>query len=48
MNLRLLKIPAFAISNVVMFAFGFMIVSTTQLLPQLTQELLGYNADRRA
>ena len=43
-NLRLLKVPAFAISNVVMFAFGFMIVSTTQLLPQLTQELLGYNA----
>ena len=43
-NLRLLKIPAFAISNVVMFGFGFMIVSTTQLLPQLTQELLGYNA----
>ena len=43
-NLRLLKIPAFAISNVVMFAFGFMIVSTTQLLPQLTQELMGYNA----
>ena len=43
-NLRLLKIPAFAISNIVMFAFGFMIVSTTQVLPQLTQELLGYNA----
>ncbi len=43
-NLRLLKIPAFAISNIVMFAFGFIIVSTTQLLPQLTQELLGYNA----
>ena len=43
-NLRLLKSPAFAISNVVMFLFGFMIVATTQLLPQLTQELLGYNA----
>jgi DHA2 family multidrug resistance protein len=43
-NLRLLKIPAFAISNVVMFCFGFVIVSTTQLLPQLTQELLGYDA----
>ncbi len=43
-NLRLLKNPAFAISNIVMFAFGFIIVSTTQLLPQLTQELLGYNA----
>ena len=44
MNLRLFKIPAFAISNVVMFLFGFIIVSTTQLLPQLTQELLGYDA----
>ena len=43
-NLRLFRIPAFAISNIVMFAFGFMIVSTTQLLPQMTQELLGYNA----
>ena len=43
-NLRLLKIPAFAISNVVMFSFGFVIVSTTQLLPQLTQTLLGYDA----
>jgi DHA2 family multidrug resistance protein len=27
-----------------MFCFGFVIVSTTQLLPQLTQELLGYDA----
>lgn len=44
MNLRLLKSRAFAISNVVMFLFGFIIVSTTQLLPQLTQELLGYDA----
>ncbi len=44
MNLRLLKIPAFAISNVVMFLFGFIIISTTQLLPQMTQELMGYDA----
>lgn len=44
MNLRLFRIPAFAISNVVMFLFGFIIISTTQLLPQLTQELLGYDA----
>jgi DHA2 family multidrug resistance protein len=43
-NLRLLKVPAFAISNIIMFGFGFMIVATTQLLPQLTQELMGYNA----
>ena len=44
MNLRLFKIPAFAISNVVMFVFGFIIISTTQLVPQLAQELLGYDA----
>jgi DHA2 family multidrug resistance protein len=44
MNLRLLKSTPFAISNIVMFLFGFIIVSTTQLLPQLTQELLGYDA----
>ena len=43
-NLRLLKSRAFAISNVVMFIFGFIIVSTTQLIPQLTQQLLSYNA----
>ena len=44
MNLRLFKIPAFAISNVVMFVFGFIIISTTQLVPQLAQELLRYDA----
>ena len=44
MNLRLLRSPAFAISCVVMFMFGFIIISTTQLLPQLSQQLLGYDA----
>ena len=44
MNLRLLKNRAFALSSVIMFMFGFIIVSTTQLLPQLTQVLLGYDA----
>ena len=43
-NLRLLRSSAFTISNLVMFVFGFIIVSTTQLLPQLTQTLLGYDA----
>ena len=43
-NLRLFKSRAFAVSNVVMFLFGFILISTTQLLPQLTQELLHYNA----
>ena len=44
MNLRLFKSKAFSISCTVMFFFGFIIISTTQLLPQLTQELLGYDA----
>ncbi len=44
MNLRLFRNRAFVISNIVMFAFGFIIISTTQLLPQLTQELMGYDA----
>ena len=43
-NLRLLRIRAFAIGVSVMFLFGFIINSTTQLLPQMTQELLGYDA----
>ena len=43
-NLRLLRSSAFSISNVVMFVFGFIISATTQLLPQLTQSLLGYDA----
>jgi DHA2 family multidrug resistance protein len=44
MDVRLLRARAFAISCIVMFAFGFMIVSTTQLLPQLSQTLLNYDA----
>ena len=34
----------FAISCAMMFLVGFVLISTTQLLPQLTQELLGYDA----
>ena len=43
-NLKLLRHRGFAISNVVLFLFGFIIISTTQLTPQLTQQLLGYDA----
>ncbi len=43
-NLRLLRSAPFAISNVILFIFGFIIVATTQLLPQFSQELLGYDA----
>jgi DHA2 family multidrug resistance protein len=43
-NVKLLRIPAFAISCTMMFLIGFMLISTTQLLPQLAQSLMGYNA----
>ncbi len=44
MNVRLLRSRAFAISCLMMFLVFFTLISTTQLLPQLSQELLGYNA----
>jgi DHA2 family multidrug resistance protein len=44
MNVRLLRSSAFAISCTVMFLFGFMLISMTQLLPQLSQTLMGYDA----
>jgi MFS transporter, DHA2 family, multidrug resistance protein len=44
-NLRLFaRSRGFAISCALMFLVGFVLISTTQLLPQLTQELLGYDA----
>ncbi len=45
MNFRLLKNRNFAICCVVMFAVGFLFLSSTQLLPQLSQSLLGYNSE---
>lgn len=44
MNIRLLRIPNFAIANVLMFALGFILLATTQLLPQMAQELMGYDS----
>ena len=43
-DLRLLGARNFAICAGVFFLIGFMLMSTTQLLPQLTQSLLGYDA----
>jgi DHA2 family multidrug resistance protein len=43
-DLPLLKNFNFAFTNLVMFAVGFILFSTTQLLPQYTQTLLGYDA----
>lgn len=43
-DLRLLGYKSFAVSCGLMFMIGFLLISTTQLLPQLTQSLLGYDA----
>ena len=44
MNVRLLRHRSFAISCVLMFAVGFTLIAATQLLPQLSQSLMGYDA----
>jgi MFS transporter, DHA2 family, multidrug resistance protein len=43
-NVRLLGYRSFGICCGLMFLVGFVLVSTTQLLPQLAQSLLGYDA----
>nr|WP_246359805.1 DHA2 family efflux MFS transporter permease subunit [Stakelama sediminis] len=43
-DLRLLKNRNFAITNIVMFTTGLVLFSTTQLIPQLLQQVLGYSA----
>jgi MFS transporter, DHA2 family, multidrug resistance protein len=43
-NIRLLGHRTFGISCGLMFLVGFLLISTTQLLPQLAQTLLGYDA----
>jgi DHA2 family multidrug resistance protein len=45
MNLRLFKYRNFAVGNVLLFFVGFVLLSSTQLLPQLTQSLLGYDSE---
>jgi len=45
MNFRLFKIRNFAICSGVMFFVGFLFLSSTQLLPQLSQTLLGYDSE---
>ena len=37
---------SFAIGNMLMFMVGFALLSSTVLLPQFSQELLGYTAQR--
>jgi DHA2 family multidrug resistance protein len=43
-DVRLLRYRSFGISCGLMFLVGFLLISTTQLLPQLAQTLLGYDA----
>jgi DHA2 family multidrug resistance protein len=43
-DLRLFKNTGFAAANVGMLAVGFILFGTTQLLPQLVQDLFGYTA----
>jgi DHA2 family multidrug resistance protein len=43
-DLPLFKNFNFAFNNIVMFAVGFILFGTTQLLPQYTQTLMGYDA----
>ncbi|HZZ41495.1 MAG TPA: DHA2 family efflux MFS transporter permease subunit [Tepidisphaeraceae bacterium] len=43
-DLRLYGIRSFASANVLMFALGFILFGTTQLLPQMVQSLFGYTA----
>jgi DHA2 family multidrug resistance protein len=45
LNLTLFKRPVFAISFTLMFVLGFSLYSTTTLIPQFVQTLLGYTAE---
>jgi DHA2 family multidrug resistance protein len=45
MNFRLLKYRNFAIGNIIMFMMSVVFFASTQLLPQLTQSLLGYTSE---
>jgi DHA2 family multidrug resistance protein len=45
-DLALFKNPTFAFTNFMMFALGFILLASTQLLPQFVQQLLGYDATK--
>jgi DHA2 family multidrug resistance protein len=45
MNLRLLKLGNFRVACIITFFLGFVLLSSTQLLPQLSQTLLGYDSE---
>ena len=43
-DLRLFKNRSFLFTNILMFCVGFVLNSTTVMIPQFVQQLLGYNA----
>jgi DHA2 family multidrug resistance protein len=43
-DVRLFKVPSFAAANLVMLLVGFTLFSTTQLIPQFSQNLLNYDS----
>ncbi|HTS17432.1 MAG TPA: DHA2 family efflux MFS transporter permease subunit [Verrucomicrobiae bacterium] len=45
-DLRLFRDRTFLMANIMLFAVGFVLYSTTVLLPQYSQELMGYTAER--
>jgi MFS transporter, DHA2 family, multidrug resistance protein len=45
-DLHLFKERSFAVGNLLMFMVGFALLSSTVLLPQFTQTLLGYTAEQ--
>ena len=45
-DLTLFKNSSFAFTNIMMFALMFVLLSTTQLLPQFVQQLSGYDATK--
>ncbi len=45
MNFRLFKYRNFAVGNIIMFMMAVVLFTSTQMLPQLTQSLLGYNSE---
>ncbi len=44
MNVRLFRYRSFAVSCALMVGVGFTLISATQLLPQMSQTLMGYDA----
>lgn len=45
MNFRLFRYRNFLVGNIIMFMMALVLFSSTQMLPQLTQTLMGYNSE---